>query len=146
MTLARCIREVMDHKSGILTQEWAEPIATVLVPVRTVSEANSHEHWRYRQKRAKDQHWHVRVALVAGNAPWNWDERRPFHIHLTRLATRKLDTDNLAGSLKHVRDAVAKFLGVDDGDEQKVTWSVGQEKAKGYSVRVEFYPRNSSKE
>ena len=98
MTLARCIREVMDHKSGILTQEWAEPIATVLVPVRTVSEANSHEHWRYRQKRAKDQHWHVRVALVAGNAPWNWDERRPFRELLEQeesAVTKRLDSGRL---------------------------------------------------
>jgi hypothetical protein len=127
----------------------SKPIATVIVPIRTVSELNRHEHWRHRQKRARAQHDAVTVAMcVYCNHSRSCHFYRnggqsllPMHIHLTRLAPRKLDTDNLAGALKHCRDAVAKFLGVDDGDEAKVTWSVGQEPAKGYSVRVEFYRR-----
>lgn len=119
-------------------------IATVVVPVRTVSELNRHEHWRLRQKRAKAQHEAVHVGVLAWVQRYQQGIVRcgPMHIHLTRIAPRKLDTDNLAGALKHVRDAVAKFLGVDDGDEERVTWSVGQEPAKGYSVRIQFYRRS----
>jgi hypothetical protein len=143
----------VDHESG--TVEYQPAIATVTVPVRTVSELNRHEHWRLRQKRAKGQHLAVRDGMLSSalNRYEAWSRMGrgstetprllllPLHVHLTRLATRKLDTDNLAGALKHVRDAVAKFLGVDDGDESKVTWSVGQEPQKGYAVRVEFYRR-----
>jgi hypothetical protein len=31
------------------------PLLTATIPVRTVSEANAHEHWRKRAKRAKEQ-------------------------------------------------------------------------------------------
>jgi len=117
-------------------------VATVVVPVRTVSELNRHEHWRLRQKRAKVQHEVVGWACVDNGFKIPF-EGVPVHVHLTRLASRKLDTDNLAGSLKHVRDAVAKYMGCDDGDESKITWSVGQEPQKGYAVRIEFYWRSS---
>ena len=120
----------------------AEPIATVVVPVRTVSELNRHEHWRYRQKRAKSQREVTEMAMIV--KPWSrgvWQGLLPLHIHLTRLAPGKLDSDNLAGSQKHVRDAVAKFLGIDDGDESKATWSYAQERQKTYAVRIEFYRR-----
>lgn len=135
-------------EAGYLAMLEAEPIATVLVPIRTVSEANSHEHWRYRQKRAKAQHEAVLLTWLCNRkaqvALFRWGKMiGPTHVHLTRLASRKLDSDNLAGSQKHVRDAVAKFLGVDDGREDLVSWSYGQERAKGYSVRIEFYRRTA---
>jgi hypothetical protein len=52
---------------------------------------------------------------------------------------RLLDDDNLVGSLKPIRDAVAKWLGVDDGDK-RVRWECGQVEthgATGVSVKVE---------
>lgn len=148
MTQARCIQETIDRERGTISQIWANPIATVTVLVRTVSEANRHEHWRYRQKRAKGQHNAAYRALATlwVNQYGSAECRRrttllPLHTHLTRLAPRRLDSDNLAGALKHCRDAVARFLGVDDGDEAMVTWSVGQEQAKMYGVKIEFYRR-----
>lgn len=39
---------------------------------------------------------------------------------------RKRDSDNLRSSLKVVRDAVAEWLGVDDGDTSAVSWSYSQ--------------------
>jgi hypothetical protein len=128
-----------------LVQLYGDPIAAVTVTVRTVSELNDHSHWRARQKRAKEQRSLVTLILQAesradtyfGYPPGPF----PFHVHMTRLASRKLDTDNLAGALKAIRDGVAQYLGVDDGDERLVTWSVGQEQQKGYNVRIEFYRR-----
>lgn len=123
----------------------AAAICTVTVPVKTVSELNRHEHWRIRAKRAKAQHHAVIPALLASHRAiifvGKMAKPGPLHVHLTRLSARKLDTDNLAGALKHCRDAVAKFLGVDDGNEAAVSWSVGQERQNGYAVRVEFYRR-----
>lgn len=127
------------------------PIATVVVPVKTVSEANraTHEHWRVRHKRSLAQKSVTTLAMMADNQtgsharPLSW--MLPLHIHMTRLAPRRIrDSDNAAGSCKYVRDAVAKFLGVDDGDETKVTWSNWQEPSKTYGVRVEFFRRKAA--
>lgn len=138
------------YREGVFTYaeyraslEASPAICTVTVPVKTVSELNRHEHWRIRAKRARSQHLAVQTCLLSRGWPEMVTVVPPLHVHLTRLSARKLDTDNLAGALKHCRDAVAKFLGVDDGDEAAVSWSVGQERQKGYAVRVEFYRRQS---
>ncbi|MFA7279147.1 MAG: hypothetical protein WC100_03535 [Sterolibacterium sp.] len=62
--------------------------------------------------------------------------KAPFAVEITRIGPRKLDSDNLSISAKHVRDGVADALGVDDGDETKIQFTYQQEKAKGYAVRV----------
>lgn len=122
------------------------PLVKVVVPIKTVSgNRASTEHWRARWARARRQKEHVRVALFAT------DMRRikirllasegPIHVRLVRQSPRKLDSDNLAGSQKHVRDAVAEFVGIDDGDESRLTFSYDQEKANDYSVRIEFFRR-----
>jgi hypothetical protein len=59
-------------------------------------------------------------------------------VHLTRIAPRELDDDNLRGALKSTRDGVADALGIDDRDP-RVRWGYGQERGKvrEYAVRVE---------
>lgn len=102
------------------------------IPVRTVSEANAHEHWRPRQKRAKQQRG---VALMyAHDLP-----PLPAIVMMTRLAPNELDSDNLAGSMKHVRDGIADAYEVDDGDK-RYDWRYAQEKSKEYGVRIEITP------
>jgi hypothetical protein len=52
---------------------------------------------------------------------------------------RILDDDNLVGSLKPLRDAIAQWLGVDDGDP-RLTWESHQIRttgAEGVCVKVE---------
>jgi hypothetical protein len=46
----------------------------------------------------------------------------PCVVTLTRYSAKKPDDENSSHSLKAVRDAVADWLGVDDGDETKVRW------------------------
>jgi hypothetical protein len=46
-----------------------------------------------------------------------------------------MDDDNRTASAKGVRDAVAAWLGVDDGSES-VRWEVRGEVARGYAVRI----------
>lgn len=88
-------------------------LSAVQVPVRIVSEANREEHWAVRRDRANAQKDAVRSALYGWRVPDGICV-----VTLTRIAPRKLDSDNLARAFKACRDQVAKWLGVDDGDER----------------------------
>lgn len=64
----------------------------------------------------------------------------PATITLTRVAPRRLDSDNLAGSFKAVQDEVAALMGIDDGDP-RITWVYAQRSPSvpnEYAVEVEF--------
>ena len=107
------------------------------IPVRTWSEPNVRAHWAQRARRAREQR---RVARAYARAALAGQVRpcAPLTVTLTRLAARRLDSDNLAASLKAVRDGVADALGWDDGDD-RLSWRYAQEKLpRGqYAVRVE---------
>lgn len=106
----------------------------ILVPLRTVSEANTREHWAPRAKRAKLQ----RTAAASICSEYYGKVKPPVRVTLVRIGKRKLDSDNLAGSFKHVQDGVADALRVDDGDDSKVLWRYRQEIGKDYAVRIEI--------
>lgn len=114
-----------------------EPAFRVRFPIRTVSELNKrgHEnHWK-RHKRSSEQRWIVSLILGA---------RKTFHfpvtVRLTRLAPRKLDAgDNLNSFAKSIRDQIAAWLDVNDGDETKVTWLYAQEQRPQYGVFFELW-------
>ena len=61
----------------------------------------------------------------------------PLEVELVRVAPRRLDSDNLTSSLKAVRDGVADWLGVDDGDE-RVLWRYRQRKGAPRQYLVEI--------
>lgn len=109
--------------------------------VRTVSEANAHEHWRNRQKRAKTHRltaWAKTMNHSATDGPFEF----PLVVTITRVAPRALDDDNLAGSQKHVRDGIADALGIDDRDP-RVSWRYAQRRGepKQYAVEVSIEAR-----
>lgn len=105
------------------------------IPLKIESTLNKREHWATRAKRARAQrdeaHLYCRYRLEL--------RRPPLLVTLTRIAPRSLDTDNLAGGFKSVRDGVADWLGINDNDP-RVTWEYAQEKGKPkqYAVRIEF--------
>ena len=113
------------------------PLLRVEVPIRTVSEANQREHWTDRNRRKKSQQEATLLALhdFQASSPLGTLTKiaavgeaavgEGVDVHLTRYASRALDSDNLVGSMKHVRDAIAYWLGIDDGDPQ-VRYQVGQ--------------------
>jgi hypothetical protein len=109
-------------------------IALTIPGVRLVSEANAHEHHWNRVRRVTAQHATVGLVLRARRPP-----PVPCEVRVMRLAPASLDTDNLQGSAKHVRDAVAAWLGIDDRDP-RVSWHVGQERSKTYGVRILVRP------
>lgn len=97
------------------------------------------EHWSKGHRRVKKER--AAVALVLSNQrelPTVLKEA--VTVTLTRCSVRRLDDDNLVASMKAVRDEVAAWLGVDDGDE-RVMWRVEQRKTsraqQGTIVRVE---------
>ncbi len=110
-------------------------VKTTELAIRTVSEANAREHWRKRAKRVAGQRAMVRLAMGPNRNP----PRPPMIIHLTRIAPRRMDDDNLQRSFKAVRDGVADWLGLDDGS-RSLGWLYFQEKGKPktYGIRIEI--------
>ncbi len=112
------------------------------MPVKVVSEANLREHWRTRHGRKKKQQealrkaWSVALSESCQFVLW----QTPCVVRLVRVGPRKLDSDNLAGSFKHVQDAIAREIGIDDGDE-RIKWEYAQAPVgkRAYQVRVEVY-------
>lgn len=98
--------------------------------------ATRREHWSKGHRRVKKER--AAVALVLGPARI-WASPL-LAVTLVRCAPRRLDSDNLVASMKAVRDEVAAWLGIDDGDA-RVEWRVEQRKAtraqQGTIVRVE---------
>lgn len=106
---------------------------TVLLPLRLVSRANQREHWAVRNKRDKAEKRTTRLMLPKVAPPL------PVVVHLTRVAPRALDDDNLRGAFKAVRDAVAEWLGADDRPGSGIRWEYAQAKAvtpKTYMAQV----------
>lgn len=102
---------------------------TLVLPLRIVSTPNLREHWGARARRART---HRRAALAVPRHPL------PCVVHLTRIAPRELDTDNLVAAFKALRDGIADRLGIADDDE-RVTWLYAQRKGP-YGVEVSIKP------
>lgn len=47
--------------------------------------------------------------------------KKKLKVTLTKIG-QKCDLDNLGYNLKHVRDAIAEQLGIDDGDSKRIEW------------------------
>lgn len=109
-----------------------------MAPIKIVSEANRsrHEHWGDKTRRRKNQQ--AEIDAVMFNAMHGQTVALPCVVRLTRIGPKALDTDNLAGAFKGCRDAIAKRLGVDDGDTDKVTWEYKQMPVgiRDYGVKV----------
>lgn len=109
--------------------------------VKTISEANRHtEHWAVRNRRVKSQRELARAGGSAAERDFGKLVKLPVSVKLTRVGARRLDSDNLASSCKALRDGIADWLGVDDGDESKVSWEYAQRVGKPAGVEVEVIP------
>lgn len=105
----------------------------IVVPIRTARGPNAREHWSARTKRVKKERHATGWLLRSVTKP-----PVPCSVRLTRVApSNGLDDDNLQGSLKAVRDAVAEWLGVDDRLSEQVRYVYGQRRG-AWSVEIEF--------
>lgn len=94
-----------------------------MVPIRTVSEMNSRDHWAVRLKRKHNQQLEL-IAAWQNNVGGNRVEL-PCTVKLTRVGPKRLDGDNWQAGAKFIRDAVAQKLGIDDGSDL-VKWEYSQ--------------------
>jgi hypothetical protein len=107
-----------------------------MVPLRTVSELNSREHWTATYKRRQDEEQIVAVAMQ--NNLRGRQVEMPCVVKLTRIAPRRLDShDNLRSAFKATADFISRKLGVNDGDGS-ITWEYDQMSGqpKQYAVRI----------
>lgn len=107
--------------------------------IKTVSEANSRDHWAVKMRRKEGQQEAMMVALL--NNLHGKKIEFPCAVKLTRVGPNKLDGDNLQSAFKGIRDVIARKLGVDDGDE-KVQWEYAQMpvRIREYAVKVSIRP------
>ncbi len=83
-----------------------------------VSEANQRCHWAVRKKRFAAQAEMLLYCLAVTRMATQPKPRPPMTITMTRLGGKGLDSDNLAGAFKAVRDALCRWLSLDDGDKR----------------------------
>lgn len=110
-------------KRDTVIAEWItvkEDHLVFVLPIRTVSEANSHNKWR------KNNNSNGAKKIVSAFLGKHLDRLVPFadayhrggaiQIKFTRLGGNHLDEmANLGASMKYVEDAVALMIGADDG-------------------------------
>jgi len=119
---------------------------SLLLAIRIESEANLSGHWRGKAARVKMQRSITRTMVGQrlrdiGKRPGEiLAGEQGCLVVLTRIAPRPLDDDNLARSLKAIRDGVADALGTDDSARSNLRWRYAQEKGppKQYAVRIQI--------
>lgn len=111
------------------------PLVSVDVPLLVQSVGNLRESWQARNRRVGRERQTVTTYLFAqagrATGPHLTSVHKRLLITFVRRASRRLDDDNLAGGCKGPRDAVAEWLGVDDGS-RRLIWAYDQEPHKRY--------------
>lgn len=93
---------------------------------------NARSHWSTTARKREREHATITAALRGITPPAG-----PWRVCITRIGPRAMDDDNRTASAKGVRDAIAAWLGIDDGDEC-AAWEVRGEVSRGYAVRVQI--------
>lgn len=142
LALAKAREAALLRELDEVAPRWT-PLADLGIDLATVSEANQREHHHAKAARAKRQRETVALALFTlGRHPAELLAKGKLRVNFTRLASVALDSDNLVGAFKACRDAVASWLGVDDGPRGPVTWAYAQEPHKRHRnnpmVRISF--------
>lgn len=108
----------------------------ILVPIHVVSEMNQHEHWAVRHRRNTAQQQSFAAYWMAFARGIRIEP--PCVIKLTRIGLNKMDDGNLGAAFKHVQDAIAKSIGIDDGDP-RLRWEYHQITGSDeHAVKIEF--------
>lgn len=108
----------------------------VEVPIRLSRSGNLREHWRKTYERTVAHKQAVGLMLNSKFGPR--PPKLPLRVLITRRGLKLMDPDNNVSCCKDVQDAVAGWIGCDDG-ATGFTWNYAQEKAKTPSVRIEIF-------
>ena len=111
-------------------------VAKTRFPCKLVNPCNRREHWRVVSKRGKEEKSFTGIMLRSENI--GPPPSLPLTVTITRIGAGRMDSDGLAASAKHIRDGVAAWVGVDDGDP-RWTWLYAQRsEGRGvFAVEVE---------
>lgn len=108
------------------------------VPIRAVNESNTRQGaGPYMARKAATKAVMAEVLPRLAVVPPG-----PWVVTLTRYGTKRMDDDGVRSALKVVRDCVADWLGVDDGDTERVKWRYRQR--GGFVGRVGVTARETS--
>lgn len=114
------------------------------IQVKTISEANVSEHWTRRHQRSKLQKRQIKAYLEAFHH--GQQVKLPCKVRITRVGKKRMDSDNLAISMKYIRDALAEWIVDREGqlatgkadETDKLTWIYDQEIGKNYEVKIQI--------
>lgn len=113
------------------------------IPIKTVSELNSSEHWKKKWQRHKRQQYFVSISLKKVIHKVSL----PCTVTITRISPKSLDYDNLVCSQKWVVDAICDLLvpglraGRADADDRiKVDYAQEKGNILGIRIEIEFNP------
>ena len=110
---------------------------TLALRCTVASEANKRDHWAVKKRRGDAQREELALALKLARLA---DHKVPLPVVVTwtRIGKQMLDDDNLSGSFKALRDKLAEWLGVDDGDTAAVSWKEEQRQGEpGVEVTIQ---------
>lgn len=104
-------------------------------PLRLGRGQNDRKHWRATYRKRKEEKDAIAWLLRGCGRP-----AKPCTFILTRIAPSSgLDDDNLAGSWKAGRDAIAEWIGVDDKKRDLVRYEYKNERGS-WGIRIESRP------
>lgn len=117
-----------------------------LIPMtqELLSEGNKTDHWALKHARNQKRKQYLKTYGQSMNLAIG-DVELPCKVMLTRIAPRKIDSDNLVTTGKFFRDYIADLLipglapGQADSDK-RIQWEYAQEKGKvrEYALRIEI--------
>lgn len=120
---------------------------SVRVKTRVYQETNgSRLHWAVLKKRHNNQKTATILTLRSLPLVIQTEIRSigKWFVRIVPYGNKTFDDDGLAASAKWIRDSVAEFLGVDDGDKKRIRFAYAQPKEQDpvnrYFVLVEFHP------
>ena len=132
---------LLDLSTAIESVRPRLPDIAVQVPIRVRNRANgsqgrSLDARKARAAEVEREHMAIHLALAGCRRS---KPVAPIIAVLTRFGPATMDRDGNVRALKAVQDAVAAWLGIDDGDEQQLFVLHQQVLEKTYAVKVELY-------
>jgi len=105
------------------------------IKISGLNKSARYQHWGKLAGIAKKQRTLAAIAtsnqIVAGKIK----SGSKYSVELTRFGKKKLDDDNIVGSLKHIRDGIADALGVNDGSD-KIKFIYSQKQSNIYCLNI----------
>lgn len=114
-------------------------LCDVVMPCKLVTGPNSRMYYMKRARINKQQAWTLAMLIQAAlPSDFKSNAMQQYAVTFTRIAPARgrwqMDSDNLHGCCKALRDQVAKMFHLDDGNE-RWTWKYEQAAGRDYEVR-----------